>query len=62
MEDERRWFVGVDWASQTHHARVLDARGRTLGERSFTHGGEGLAEMVAWVLSLTQSSSESSNA
>jgi hypothetical protein len=29
-----------------------------LGERSFTHGGEGLAEMVAWVLSLTQSSSE----
>jgi transposase len=58
MEDERRWFVGVDWASQTHHARVLDARGRTLGERSFTHGGEGLAEMVAWVLSLTQSSSE----
>ena len=34
MEDERNWFVGVDWASETHHVRVSDARGRKLGARA----------------------------
>ena len=33
MEDERNWFVGVDWASETHHVQVSDARGRKLGAR-----------------------------
>jgi hypothetical protein len=32
MEDERNWFVGVDWASKTHHVRVSDAKGRKVGE------------------------------
>ena len=58
MEDEPCWFVGVDWASKTHHVRILDAKGRTLGERSFAHGGEGLAGLAAWVLSLTKTGPE----
>ena len=54
MEDgDREWFVGVDWASQTHYVLVIDARGRKLGERGFTHGGEGLAEMAAWIVKQT---------
>ena len=54
MEDEgREWFVGVDWASQTHHVFVIDAKGRKLGERGFVHGGEGLAEMAAWIVKQT---------
>ncbi len=54
MEDEGRdWFVGVDWALQTHHVFVIDAKGRKLGERGFTHGGEGLAEMAAWIVKQT---------
>ena len=39
--------MGVDWASQTHHVSVIDAEGREVGERGFTHGGEGLAETAA---------------
>lgn len=54
MDDERRWFVGVDWASETHHACLLDARGNKLGERSFAHGGEGLTALAAWLLDLTR--------
>ncbi|MEF2553441.1 hypothetical protein VQ042_19120 [Aurantimonas sp. A2-1-M11] len=28
MDDEQsNWFVGVDWASQTHHVVLIDARG-----------------------------------
>ncbi len=50
MEERGRdWFVGVDWASQTHHVFVIDAQGRKIGERGFVHGGEGLAEMAAWI-------------
>ena len=53
MEDERKWFAGVDWASETHHVCLLDARGETCGERGFRHGGAGLAEMAAWLLELS---------
>ena len=35
MDEERNWFVGVDWASATHHVCVLDAHGDKLGERGF---------------------------
>ncbi len=54
VEDRGRdWFVGVDWASQTHHVSVIDAQGRKLGKRGFAHGGEGLAEMAAWIVKQT---------
>jgi hypothetical protein len=58
MEDERNWFVGVDWASETHHVRVSDARGRKVGERAFAHSGEGLAAMAAWILAVTGAAPE----
>ena len=58
MEHERSWFVGVDWASETHHVCLLDARGNKIGERAFAHGGAGLAEMAAWILGLTGSAAE----
>ena len=47
------WYVGVDWASESHHVFLTDADGRKIGERVFKHGGEGLAEMAAWLLKST---------
>jgi transposase len=58
MEDEKNWFVGVDWASQTHHVRLSDAKGAKIGERAFTHGGEGLKEMADWILKSTGAAPE----
>jgi hypothetical protein len=58
MEQQQSWFVGVDWASETHHVCVLDAQGAKLGERAFAHSGAGLAEMAAWILGLTGSAAE----
>ena len=52
MDDERQWFVGVDWASETHHVQLSDAQSSKLGERSFAHGGAGLAEMAEWIVAL----------
>jgi transposase len=53
MDAQQRWYAGVDWASGSHHVWLADKDGRCLGERSFKHAGEGLAEMVAWLLKLS---------
>ena len=41
--------VGVGWGS--HHVCAIDGGG-VLGERSFAHGGEGLAGMADWISNL----------
>lgn len=53
-EDDRRWFLGIDWGSQTHVARLADHRGHQLGARGFAHSGEGLAQMADWALALSK--------
>jgi transposase len=50
MTDNRRWFAGVDWGSESHHVFLTDGNGCKIGERTFKHGGEGLAEMAAWLM------------
>jgi transposase len=50
MTYTRRWFAGVDWASESHHVFLTDGAGAKLGEKIFGHGGEGLAEMAAWLI------------
>lgn len=50
MNDRKQWYAGVDWASESHHVRLLDEQGRDVGERIFKHAGEGLAEMAAWLM------------
>jgi transposase len=47
---EKRWYAGVDWASESHHVFLTDGEGRRIGEKIFKHSGEGLAEMAAWLL------------
>jgi len=43
------WFVGVDWGNETHQVCMVDPEGKEVAQRSFRHGGGGLAEMVAWL-------------
>ena len=54
MRDDARWFVGIDWASETHQVCLVDADGKIVGERGFPHGGSGLAEMCIWLLVTTR--------
>ena len=53
--EERKWFAGIDWGTETHHAFVSDDRGQKLGEKAFPHSGEGLVAMQDYILSLTKS-------
>jgi Transposase len=47
-----RWFVGIDWGSQSHQVCVLDRDRRHIGERSVEHEGVALAECAAWLTTL----------
>jgi transposase len=53
MNDEFEWFVGVDWATQTHRVRLLDATGRCVEERDVAHTGSGQIELCSWLLERT---------
>ena len=50
MHEERKWFVGIDWASQEHVVTLCDGQGKKIGERKFAHGGTGISDMISWLL------------
>jgi transposase len=50
MSETKRWYAGVDWASESHHVRLIDQDGRDISEKVFKHGGEGLAAMADWLM------------
>jgi len=54
MVENVHWFVGIDWATQTHRVCLLNAEGGRLGEREFAHGGAGLVELRDWLLEKTK--------
>lgn len=58
MIDDVHWFVGIDWATQSHRAVLLDAEGSQVGEREFGHDGAGLAELRNWLLQKTAAAPE----
>jgi ribulose kinase len=47
MIDDVQWFVGIDWATQSHRACLLDVEGRHVSERDFAHDGDGVARLAA---------------
>lgn len=46
----RRWFAGVDWASDKHDVSLSDDDGKIVGRRVFEHSGTGLMQMADWLL------------
>src|SRR6266581_574203 len=47
------WFVGIDWGSEKHQVCVLDGDRRRVGERVVDHDGASLAQLAAWLWTLT---------
>ena len=54
MIDDVQWFVGIDWATQSHRACLLDVEGRHVSEHDFAHDGAGLTELRDWLLEKTK--------
>src|SRR6266700_661550 len=53
MTEEVEWFMGIDWASQSHQVCLVNARGECLGERAVAHGGPGIEELCNWLIART---------
>ena len=58
MAEGIEWFVGIDWASQSHQVCLVDARGECLGERAVAHGGPGIEELCDWLIARTGATPE----
>jgi transposase len=48
------WFVGIDWGSQKHQVCMLDGNRQVVGERVVDHDGASLAQLVTWLLTVSQ--------
>ena len=46
-----KWFIGVDWGSQTYQACILDEEGDIRTKCAFPHSAAGFAALTDWILS-----------
>ena len=58
MDQQFRWFVGLDWASALHRVCVLNDEGERVAERDVAHSGAALADMCAWLCQVTGAAPE----
>ncbi len=56
MIDDVQWFVGIDWATQSHRACLLDVEGRHVSEHDFAH--DGWAGQLGWQTALLTPTSD----
>jgi transposase len=53
MNEEVRWFAGLDWAREQHLACLVDADGKVTAERDVPHDGAGLLSLCSWLVETT---------
>lgn len=53
MTRDVRWYLGVDWGTQTHQWCLLDTDGRVVGERVVPHQTAEIHAALVWVQTLT---------
>jgi len=58
MTDEVEWFVGIDWASQSHQVCLVDAQGKGREQRAVAHAGAGIGELCDWLIVRTGAQAE----
>ncbi len=46
LDQHFRYFVGIDWGTQTHCVVLLDGEGRAIEQYNVAHSGEGLFTLV----------------
>jgi transposase len=54
MNEDFRWFVGLDWAVEQHRVCLFDATAERITERDVTHDGAGLSGLRSWLIETTQ--------
>jgi transposase len=54
LTETQNWFAGVDWASEKHDVWLTDKDGKYIGKKTVPHGGEGLAQLCAWLITASK--------
>ena len=55
----RRFFVGIDWGSETHHVCVVNSDAQIVEDRKVRQSADGLAEFLQWLSTLRRDSAAS---
>ena len=58
MQPTFSFYVGIDWATQTHRVCVMDANGEVLREQTVQHEGDAIREFLGSLDALTGSQPE----
>lgn len=53
MPETYRWFVGIDWATESHEVCVLDRERNVIDGKTIEHCGSGIAQLVERLLKLS---------
>ena len=54
-----RFFVGIDWGSETHHVCVVNSDSKIVEDRKVRQSADGLAEFLRWLSALRADSTAS---
>lgn len=52
MPETYRWFVGIDWATESHEVCVLDRERSIVDRKTIEHSGSGITQLVECLLKL----------
>lgn len=58
IEDEYRWYIGIDWATDAHQICVMGASREVLEERSVEHSGPAIAAFIDHVMRVCAGAAE----
>jgi transposase len=53
LEDNYRWYLGIDWATQAHQVCTISPDRRIVDQRIVEHSGLAIAGFVEWLADLT---------
>ena len=59
MSEQYRYFVGIDWATESHEVCVLDAGQQVIDRKTVEHSGSGIAQFVIYLEKLAGGEPES---
>lgn len=56
---EKRFWVGIDWATQEHRVCVINDVGDVVAEKAIAHSGDGLQSLCDWLIGIAEKRFES---
>jgi transposase len=58
LSEQYRYFVGIDWATESHEVCLLNAEQQVVDRKAVEHSGSGIAQFVEYLEKLSSSDPE----